>query len=241
MKRLLTASNVIVSFLVGLFFGSFAAGFIALVVFKYPALTDCLTNKSFNFILLTTILCGGTLGVYMELKKNTAKIIRFFQGNIVRKTYPVLCAILAFLFWDARDKFLYDKYRIFADEIVKTVSDSVYSGDMTPEIDNRLKIDYILVTEAYSLTEENLLKTGKISKKLAKSMAQRNASTEGTYLHIAKKDRVMAVKSFKPGIDVDNRFQLSRVGNKIKFHIQKKTAKDSFGKKNVKFVIYAIE
>jgi hypothetical protein len=229
----------------GLFFGSFAAGIIALAVFKYPLLTGYFTNTTFNLALLAAILSGGTVGIYMEFKKNTNKVIRFFQGSVIKKTALLLTAYFFIRFVlildSAVHKHIYGKYELFATEIAKTVSDGISSGNLTPEIDNRLKIDYVLVTEAYSLTEENLLKTGKISEKLAKSMAQRNASTEGTYLHIAKNDKVMAVAVLKPGIDVENRFHLTQTGSKIRFYVRRETKKDKFGKRFEEFVIYAVE
>lgn len=247
MKVILMFANTVMAFILGVFFGSLISGILfvlIVIIVKVPWFINA-SKTTLSILLYSPSILLGLLGVYLELKKSSNDIINYFQDSFLRKIYPIigvsLIVAVSLMSLVKIDDYLYKKYRLFAKEITERIYKSFVEGKTTVEIDNRWGIEYILVTEAYSLTKESLLKTGKVSKKLAKSMTKKNAESDGTYLHLAKDDKVMAVVSFNPYISVENHFQIARVKDKIRFFVRKEKRKDIFGKnEHEELVIYKV-
>ncbi|MFH0947709.1 MAG: hypothetical protein V1833_01745 [Elusimicrobiota bacterium] len=247
-KLFLFVFNIVMAMGIGAFFGFFISGLLMLITIFIPYFTE-ISIRIIPIILYAPIIITSILFVFLEITKTENKVLLFFQGDLIRKLELLLAAVLLILMLFFIMKYVnilasmkYEKYVIFANEITSEVLKNAHSGKMTTEINNRLGIDFVLVVGAYSPIEEKLLKTGKISRNLAKLMASHNTGSEGTYLHLAKGDKVMTVADFDSYIEVADIFQLEKVKDKIKFYVRKEKRKDRFGKSEYEyFVIYKIE
>lgn len=226
MRKLVLTLNIVTACLLGTFFGAFLSLYILVYFFNdtLPIISiDSISANIFIAVIFIPPIMSGLLLVFLEIKKSGITIIRYFQGSVLKKlSLGLLVIAVTFTGLAVKIKTV-TKYQKYGKEIINKIEMCVAEGERIIVLDNQFGLDYVLVTEAYSLTENALLKTGKIDRRTAKSMARRNADSEGIYMHLAKHNKVLAVASFPGHFSVENKFQIAKVKDKITFHIRRQT------------------
>ncbi|HBU69143.1 MAG TPA: hypothetical protein DEE98_02035 [Elusimicrobia bacterium] len=110
------------------------------------------------------------------------------------------------------------KYRDYANEIVQNLA-AVRTGT-TITIPNRFNIQYLILTEGYSLSEQFLMQTGKVDQGLAKSIAKYNQENDGVFLLLVKNRKVVALKQFPGKFNLHNKAYVVQSQNQFSFKVE---------------------
>jgi len=227
--------NLVVSFLV--------AGLTGILIYlptmiNYNMFYDIVAcDRKSMYVLFCIIVSAGIIGVYFERADTNNKIVSFFQRSIKRKL--ILLLVVMFCIWGylyIRVKVRF-RYMSYGYQIVSQVVSQAQNGVSNITVDIPSSIKYLIVTEQYELSEKDLLSTGIISKKLARSISTERVITEGTYLYLVGKSRTLAIVAFPLEFSTISRFLITTASGKVTFRICHNRVKDKFGKMYNRYII----
>jgi len=248
MQKIFIILNIISAVILWIFLGILIDVGIGMLMLEYPdiVISWLRTEIVFYLVFLLPILSSCVIGIYLEFKKSSNKVIIFFQGSIIKKIFLIVAIFLLGLLWMKLDTLLYGRYRKWADTIAIAIaqkSTESNNEETLIEVDNHLDIDYLIVASGGPLGKEYLLKTGIAAGKLADNLAysSRHADSDTTYIYLARKNKVVAISSIPFGPSVVGPPQLIKVEDKIKFHIKRQKYRDNFGKEFTLLVIHKVE
>lgn len=196
---------------------------------------------SAGYILLFALVSGGAAGIFTETVGTRNRILLFFRDSIKRKLLLALLSLFSmcgYLFVNIAIRF---KYITIGKQITETVAKAVGRGAYDVAVDIPRPVKYLIVAEGYSLSEDELLRTGIIGKNLARDIAAECANTEGAYLYLTGARRCFAMVSFPSGVYASKQFLLAPSSGKVIFRIRREIKKDRFGKRYDRFIIYKID
>jgi hypothetical protein len=158
MKIFKIAINALVVSLVGIICGIATTGMLLLMLFVSEKFSNLLLNSKlsayvkdidFYIIIYAPAFFFVLMFNYIEFGNIKFRIIKYFQGSILRKIllyFSALVVIFAVLLsWVLINDMLYSKYRIFAAELADEMENTVRKKENILSIANKENIDSILM------------------------------------------------------------------------------------------------